>query len=189
MQVAILEIRNFRGIRTGKVQFRDHTVLIGPNNSNKTTIVEALALVLGRDRLVRNLTEHDFFGSNPQPADRIKVVATVIGFEPEDFTAHTEWFRDGRAVPLWFDPQDGAVLAEKTHERQRLACQVVFAAHFNRESLEVETARYFNDSDDIDAFAEDGHVVVPGKLIRDIGFFLVPASRSWDRMLSFNSEL
>jgi putative ATP-dependent endonuclease of OLD family len=69
MQVALLEIQNFRGIRTGKLQFRDHTVLIGTNNSSKTTIVEALALVFGRDRLVRNLTEHDFFGSNPQPAD------------------------------------------------------------------------------------------------------------------------
>ena len=65
MRVALLSIENFRGIRSGKVQFRDHTVLVGPNNSGKTTIIEALALVLGRDRLVRDLTEHDFFGSNP----------------------------------------------------------------------------------------------------------------------------
>ena len=72
MKVALLEIENFRGVRTGKVWFRDHTVLIGPNNSGKTTIVEALALVLGRDRLVRTLTEHDFFGSSPRPGDRIK---------------------------------------------------------------------------------------------------------------------
>ena len=92
-------------------------------------------------------------------------------------------------MPCWFDPDSGAVLPEKTQDGQRLACQIVFAAHFNRESLEVETARYFNDGDDIDVFAEDNHVSVPGKLIRDIGFFLVPASRSWDRMLSFNSEL
>lgn len=189
MQVALLEIQNFRGIKTGKIQFRDHTVLIGPNNSSKTTVIEALALVLGRDRLVRNLTEHDFFASNPQPADRIRITATIIGFEPEDFTAHTDWFRDGRAVPYWFDPDNGAVLPEKTHDHQRLACQIVFEAFFNRESLEVETARFFNDGDDIDVFVEDSHVSVPGKLIRDIGFFLVPASRSWDRMLSFNSEL
>lgn len=189
MRIALIEIENFRGIRSGKVQFRDHTVLIGPNNSSKTTIVEALALVLGRDRLVRNLTEHDFFGSSPNPADRIRIKATVTGFEPEDFTAHTEWFRDGRAVPYWFDPEGGAVLAEKTNDRQNLACQIVFAAHFNRETLEVETARYFNDGDDVDVFVEDSHVSVPGKLIRDMGFFLVPASRSWDRMLSFNSEL
>lgn len=164
-------------------------MLIGPNNSGKTTIVEALALVLGRDRLVRTLTEHDFFGSNPAPADRIRIVATVTGFVPEDFTVHTEWFRDGRGIPLWFDPEDGNVLPEKTHERQHLGCQIVFAARFDRESLEVETARYFNDSGDVDVFADETYISVPGKLIRDIGFFLVPASRSWDRMLSFSSEL
>jgi DNA repair exonuclease SbcCD ATPase subunit len=82
MQVALLQIENFRGIRNGKVQFRDHTVLIGPNNSGKTTIVEALALVLGRDRLVRSLTEHDFHSSDPEPASRIKIIATVIGSSP-----------------------------------------------------------------------------------------------------------
>lgn len=166
MQVALLEIQNFRGIGTGKIQFREHTVLIGPNSSCKTTIVEALALVLGRDRMVRNLSEHDFFGSNPQPADRIKITATVIGFEPEDFTEHTDWFREGRGVPLWFDPETGQVLPEKTQEWQRLACQIVFAAYFNRESLEVETARYFNDGDDTDVFAEESYVSVPGKLAR-----------------------
>jgi putative ATP-dependent endonuclease of OLD family len=189
MQVALLQIENFRGIRNGKVQFRDHTVLIGPNNSGKTTIVEALALVLGRDRLVRSLTEHDFHSSDPEPASRIKIIATVIGFEPEDFTAHTDWFREGRGVPVWFDPIAGSVLPERTDERQRLACQIVFAAYFNKQSLEVETARYFNDDDATDVFVEEHAVSVPGSLIREIGFFLVPASRSWDRMLSFNSEL
>jgi len=83
-----------------------------------------------------------------------------------------------------------AALPERTDNRQRVACQIVFAAYFNRETLEVETARYFNDDDEIDVFAADDSVVsVPGSLIREIGFFLVPASRSWDRMLSFNSEL
>ncbi len=189
MRVSLLQLENFRGIRIGKVQFRDHTVLIGPNNSCKTTIVEALALVLGRDRLVRSLTEHDFFGSSPQPPDRIKITATVTGFEPEEFTAHTDWFGDRRGVPFWFDPQTGDVLPEQTHDRQQLACQIMFAARFDTDSLGVETARYFNDGDDADVFADENYVSVPGKLIRDVGFFLVPASRTWDRMLSFSSEL
>jgi putative ATP-dependent endonuclease of the OLD family len=61
MKVAALSIENFRGIKSGKVVFRDHTVLVGPNNTGKTSIIEALVLVLGRDRLVRDLTEHDFY--------------------------------------------------------------------------------------------------------------------------------
>ncbi|MDX2417562.1 MAG: AAA family ATPase [Xanthomonadales bacterium] len=189
MKVVLLKIENFRGIRSGAIQFRDHSVLIGPNNCCKTTVVEALALVLGRDRLVRNLTEHDFFGSNPEPLSRIKITATLAGFEPEDFTEHTDWFRDGRGVPFWFDQDTGEVLPEKNNGRLQLACQIVFAARFDRESLEVETARYFNDYDGIDVFVEENFVAVPSRLIRDIGFFLVPANRSWDRMLSFNSEL
>ncbi len=188
MKIALLKIENFRGIRSGTIQFRDHTVLIGPNNSGKTTVIEALALVLGRERLVRTLTEHDFFGSDPQPADRIRILATITGFEPEDFTAHPDWFRDGRGVPKWFDPQTGDVVPEKARDDQALACQIAFAARFDRESLEVETARYFHDDGD-DVFAEESFISVPAKLIRDVGFFLIPASRSWDRMLSFGSEL
>ena len=189
MKIAALSIENFRGIKSGKVVFRDHTVLVGPNNSGKTSIVEALALVLGRDRLVRDLTEHDFYGSNPQAADRIKIVATITGFASEDFTALPDWFRDGRGVPVWFDPGTGDVVPEKTHDRLTLACQIAFAARFERESLEVETARYFYDDEGPDIFAEESFVSVPVKLIREIGLFLIPASRSWDRMLSFSSEL
>lgn len=189
MKVALLELEKFRGVESGKIQFADHSVLIGPNNSGKTTIVEALALVLGRDRLVRNLTEHDFFGSSPAPADRLKIVVTLTDFGTEDFGDHPDWFRDGRAVPLWFDPETGNVLPERTHDRQKLACQIVFVARFDRESLEVETIRHFNDGTDQDPFADEIFVSVPPKNIRDIGFFLMPASRSWDRMLSFSSEL
>ena len=168
----LLKIENYRGIRRGQIQFRDHTVMIGRNNSGKTTIIEALALVLGRDRLVRNLTEHDFFGSDPQPADRIRIVATITGFEPEDFTAHPDWFRDGRGVPVWFNSQMGDVLPEKTQDDQVLACQIAFAARFDRESLEVDTARYFYDGGDVDVFAEESFISVPAKLIRELGLLL-----------------
>lgn len=189
MKVALLKIENFRGIRSGEIRFGDHTVLVGPNNCGKTTVVEALALILGRDRLVRDLTEHDFFGSDPQAADRIRIVATVTGFPSEDFTQIPDWFRDGRGVPVWFDDQTGAVVAEKTRDHQTLACRIGFAARFDRVSLEVETARYFHDGGDSDVFAEDSYVSVPPTLIRELGLFLIPANRSWDRMLSFGSEL
>lgn len=189
MKIALLEIKNFRGIRDGKVIFRDHSVVIGANNSGKTTIVEALALVLGRDRLVRTLTEHDFFGSDPGANDRVKIVATVTGFATDDPADHPDWFRDGRGVPMWFDRTAETVLADRADDTQPLCCQIIFSARFDQDSLEVETARHFNDDDDIDVFSEEGFVAVPAKLVRDIGLFIMPASRTWDRMLSFSSEL
>ncbi len=42
-----LVLRNFRGIVRGEVELAPLTILVGPNNSGKTTILEALALAHG----------------------------------------------------------------------------------------------------------------------------------------------
>ena len=55
-------------------------------------IIEALALLFGRDRLVRRLTEHDFHGSAPDERARILCIATVTGFTPHDPHHHSSWF-------------------------------------------------------------------------------------------------
>ena len=190
MQIADLRIENFRGIRTGHIRFGAHTVFIGPNNCGKTTVIEALALLFGRDRMVRSLTEHDFFEGDPQPADRIRLVATIIDFDGDEPADHTDWFRDDRGVIKWWNPATGAVSATRDDPTWRLACQIGFSARFDRPSLEVETARYFHDDDAMaDVFVDEVWTAVPARLIRDIGFFLVPASRTWDRVVSFGSEL
>lgn len=190
MRLAALRIERFRGILIGEVRFQRHTVLVGPNNCGKTTIIEALALLFGRDRLVRELTEHDFYGGTPLPADRIRLVATVTDFEGDDATHHPEWFRDDRGVPKWFNEDSGNLGAKRLDPQWRLACQVGFMARFDRPSLEVETVRYFHDDDaQIDVFDEATTAQLPSKLLRDVGLFLVPASRTWDRIISFGSEL
>ncbi|ADG11001.1 DUF2813 domain-containing protein [Caulobacter segnis] len=190
MHVVDLRIENFRGIRSGRVRFGQHTVLVGPNNSGKTTIIEALALLFGRDRMVRMLTEHDFYGGDPQPADRIRLVATVAGFDDDNFANHPDWFRDDRAIPKWWSPDTGQVTAVRPAGDVKLACQIGFQARFDRAELEVETLRYFHDDDAVgDLFVDESPPLVPSRLIRDVGYFLVPASRTWDRVVSFGSEL
>jgi hypothetical protein len=190
MQLVNLRIENFRGIKSGHVRFAPHTVLIGANNSGKTTIIEALALLFGRDRMIRSLTEHDFFGSNPGPTDRIRLIATVAGFEGDDVAEHPAWFNDSRGVPKWWSASSDELSPIRPDQTWSLACQIGFSARFDRPSLEVETARYFHDDDTLqDPFADDVVSHVPAKLIRDIGFFLVPANRTWDKMVSFSSEL
>ena len=189
MQLTTLAIQNFRGIRSAHIRLNQHSVLIGPNNCGKTTIIEALALLFGRDRLVRSLTEHDFFGGNPMPTDRIRLIGTLIGFKGNDPSDFPEWFRDDRAVPKWLDVETGLVHSRRNTPESQLACQVAFSARFDRSSLEVDTARYFMDDETIDVFSEERYVAMPARMIRDLGFFLVPASRTWDRVLSFGSEL
>ncbi|MBK8133035.1 MAG: AAA family ATPase [Gammaproteobacteria bacterium] len=63
MRITRLTIKKFRGIRTAVVLLPRHGVLIGDNNTGKTTILEAIDLVLGPDRLNRQppVDEHDFF--------------------------------------------------------------------------------------------------------------------------------
>ena len=63
MQVRRLTIKNFRGIKRAELFLPQHAVLIGDNNVGKTTVLEALDLVLGPERLNRVpvVDEHDFF--------------------------------------------------------------------------------------------------------------------------------
>lgn len=190
MRVASLALENFRGIKTGFVRFHQHTVLVAANNVGKSTVIEALTLLLGRDRLIRELTEHDFFGSDPGPDDRIRLVATITDFDSDNPDRHSDWFREGRAVPKWIDEKTGVVHPARTDTSWRLCCQIAAQAYFDRDSLTVEMIRYFHDHDNpIDPFSGDSPVVVPGRLIQQFGYFLVRASRSWDKALSWGSEL
>ncbi len=63
MQITALKVQNFRGVKKAEVFFPKHCVLIGDNNSGKTTVFEAVDLVLGPHRLSRQppIDEHDFF--------------------------------------------------------------------------------------------------------------------------------
>jgi predicted ATPase len=190
LRVAAVKIENFRGIRSGSLRFGKHPVLIGDNNAGKTTVIEALALVLGRDRLIRELTEHDFFGSHPQAADRIKIIATVTDFAGDDPERSSHWFREGRAVVKWLDEVTGTVHPNRSQNDWKLCCQIAVQARFDHESLSVDVVRYFHDhEDDIDPFVDDAPAQVPRSLIQELSFYLIRASRSWDKVLSWGSEL
>ena len=96
MQICRLSIKNFRGIHESTIILPTHAVLLGDNNIGKTTILEAIDLVLGPERLNRKppIDEHDFYGGQyidhaPAPEttenNETSEVAAVIG--PEDETA------------------------------------------------------------------------------------------------------
>jgi len=192
MHVVRLKILGFRGICSADIILGRHTVLVGTNNSGKTTIIEALALLFGRDRLVRRLTEHDFHGSAPDEASRILCIATVTGFAPNDPQHHPLWFSPERGVEKWFDPKTKTLSATSDAQHTDLAIQIGFAARFDLDELEAETTRFFVDDEATlgDPFAEDAHLhTIHAKALQELGFFLVPASRTWDRWISFSSEL
>src|SRR5437870_2663581 len=107
MRVAKLTIENFRGIKSSTLYFSGHTLLIGGNNVGKSTICEALDLVLGPDRLYRNppVEEFDFHNAHylsegddgvvPVPI-RIEVVLTDLTDEIQrQCSANLELWHEG----------------------------------------------------------------------------------------------
>ena len=63
MKVSFLKIQNFRGIKAAELHLEDHTLFVGKNNVGKSTVCEALDLLLGPDRLSKHspIDEYDFY--------------------------------------------------------------------------------------------------------------------------------
>ena len=190
MKLLALSIRGFRGVQQADLRFGQHDVLVGPNGAGKSTIVDALSLVFGRTRLVRDLTEHDFYGSRPEATSRIRIVATLAGFDGNDPERNDTWFREGRAVPKWWNSSTGQIDPEPHKHAETLCAQIAFAARFDLEDLMVESIRYFHDDDEVeDPFLDDAVQPFPTRLFYDIGYYLLPARRTWEAAASFASEL
>ena len=80
MKLHEITVENFRGIRSLRLPLDGLTVLIGENNSGKSTVLEAIRLVLTRGFGVRRggqFTEYDFHlkdaNVTPQSADPISI--------------------------------------------------------------------------------------------------------------------
>ena len=190
MRLLALSVRGFRGVQQAELRFGQHDVLVGPNGVGKSTIIDALSLVFGRTRLVRDLTEHDFYGSRPEATSRIRIVATLAGFGHDDPESDDTWFREGRAVPKWWNSSTGQIEPEPSDHANTLCAQVAFAARFDIEELVVESIRYFHDDDDVeDPFLDDAIQSIPIRLFDDIGYYVLPARRTWEAAASFASEL
>lgn len=102
MKVARLFIQNFRGIKEACLFFPDHVVLVGDNNVGKSTVFEALDLVLGPDRLNRHpkIDEHDFYlgsyvSAENEPRKEVRIETSVMGLNEEQearFKDYIEWW-------------------------------------------------------------------------------------------------
>ena len=101
MRVARLTIKNYRGISQADILLPEHAVLIGDNNTGKTTILEALDLVLGPDRLNRQppIEEHDFFQG--------EYTAKAITLKADGVCAIDAEVTVGEGAPLPAEQRDG----------------------------------------------------------------------------------
>lgn len=101
MKIAQLKIKNFRGIKRANLLFNGHTVIVGDNNVGKSTILEAIDLVLGPERLARYpiIDEHDFFAGDyigtEEKEIQIEIEIIIVDLTEEQlrhFRNNIEWW-------------------------------------------------------------------------------------------------
>lgn len=116
MRIAKLKIQNFRGIKQGELLIPSHAVLVGDNNIGKSSLLEAMDLVLGPERLARRpaIDEHDFYAGRyidgegkPVPIHIEVIVADLSEEQARHFRDHIEWWDEIDRALLEGPPPEG----------------------------------------------------------------------------------
>lgn len=144
-----LLIQNFRGVKNGSVDFHGHTLLVGGNNAGKSTICEALELVLGPERAYRRpiVNEHDFHAGRYLDEDgnpvyiKIDVVLLHLPEEMEKklFSKTRPW-SDAKSG---FVDEDGAAPEDADGEDIVRALPLTFVGYYARKEDDFVGATYF----------------------------------------------
>lgn len=147
MRIARIRIQNFRGVASGELYLNGHTALVGDNNSGKSTVLEAIDLVLGPERLSRRpvVDEHDFYASRyinkDGPPIEIRIEVVIVDLSDEQkrhFRDHLEWW-DTVATQLLEGPPP-----ERTDDPTVTpALQAEFVGHYDEEEDDFTGATYF----------------------------------------------
>ncbi|MBK7357292.1 AAA family ATPase [Propionivibrio sp.] len=116
MRIAKLKVQNFRGIKQGQLLIPSHAVLVGDNNIGKSSLLEAVDLVLGPERLARRpvIDEHDFYAGRyidgdgkPVPIHVEVIVADLSEDQARHFRDHIEWWDEAAQTLLEGPPPEG----------------------------------------------------------------------------------
>lgn len=158
MKIHSVAIENFRGIRSASLVLPDHAVLIGDNNTGKSSLLEAIDLALGPDRLNRRppVDEHDFYRGRYLPvaaaqpteksadAPKILVEVTITNLSDEQqarFGDHLEWLQTGDGK--FYDAPDPAGVDASGIAA---ALRVTFVGSYDVDEDDFTGATYFSRS-------------------------------------------
>ena len=189
MRIANLKINNFRGISSADLIFPKHVVLIGDNNTGKSTIFEALDLAMGPDRLNRRsiVDEHDFYNGKylaaEEDADSPKIVIEVTVTELSDeqqihFRDYIEWWcLDTQKLHIEGPPE----VIDYTSIQP--AIRISFFGEYDSEEDDFEGSTFFTRS----LTESDSPQPFKKKDKQKCGFLYLRALRTGSRALSLES--
>ena len=131
--VDTLRISGFRGIQNLEITFAPMTVLIGPNNSGKTTVLKALGLALGD--YGRYVTEEDFYiriddQGNESKATEIVVDARIVSLGADE--QRTNVFEENWQAEL------GGTIQAEANGKQYVAIRTKCFPNMLKGGFEVE---------------------------------------------------
>lgn len=146
MHICKINISNFRGIKDASISISDNAVFVGDNNSGKSTLLEAIDLVMGPDRLARHpvIDEHDFYAGEYLKNDKavqiyIEVVVTGLNEDQKiHFGNHIEWW-DKKANSIISGPPASSTDSDDVEPALRLA----FQGCYDSEEDDFEGQTYF----------------------------------------------
>jgi putative ATP-dependent endonuclease of OLD family len=191
MKIVRLTISNFRGVKSAELLFDGHTLMVGANNVGKSTLCDALDLVLGPDRLNRfpPIDEFDFYnakymapsaeeGVERQPIP-LRVEAVLI-----DLSAEID-AKCGGNTEFWHLAEKrllGAGEAEAANPPDVVPClRLETIGKYDPAEDEFEAKTFFSHSPDAPA----GELTPVSKSIkRQFGFLYLRALRTGSRALS-----
>lgn len=198
MRIQILDIKNFRGIASGHVIFKKHSLLVGGNNIGKSTVCEALELVLGPERLYHRpvIDEHDFYRGRYQKDDGsflkivIRVVLTSLNLKQQlRFHQHLRLWNEDE---LTFVDEEVDGISHADDPNVDWALPVVFIGRYDPEEDDFVGDTFFDHPlDDPDSLSDEekaslgqGRSIFTRAHKRDCGFIYLRALRTGSRALS-----
>jgi putative ATP-dependent endonuclease of OLD family len=197
MKVRRLEIHKFRGVAHGVIDFSGHTLLVGGNNVGKSTVCEALDLVLGPERLYRRpvIDEHDFYCSRYLDAEgapvNVRVKAILVNLSEEAqrrFHRHLRRWNDETAT---FVDDDEGGLNTADGEATGWALPLVFIGRYDKNEDDFVGNTFFDhppgeldEDEDADIALGEGRTIFTRAHKRLCGFVFLRTLRTGSRALS-----
>ncbi|MEM9388078.1 MAG: AAA family ATPase [Pseudomonadota bacterium] len=199
MKVCRLHIENFRGVRAGTIDFAGHTLLVGGNNVGKSSVCEALDLLLGPERLFRRpvINEHDFHQGAYLDAESNPVEIVIRALlselsEQAEARFHSHLRRWDAASSKLIDESDAGLSLADSPDAQWVL-PVVFIGRYDRKEDDFIANTFFDHPvDPVDEDADEGSELRlgAGRRVfgrdqkRDCGFLFLRTQRTGSRALS-----
>ncbi|MFJ6167263.1 ATP-dependent nuclease [Micromonospora orduensis] len=198
MRVRRVILRHFRGVAAGTVRLDGNTLLVGSNSVGKSTVCEALDLVLGPERMFRRpvIDEYDFYAARYQAADgvtpEVRVEVVLTDLEPEAQRRFRSRLRRWSAQQNDFIAPKTSQETATDGEEGEWCLPVVFVGRFNQGEDDFEGATFFAHPEPIPDDLTEETVELGGGLKpftredkRLCGFLYLRPNRTGSRALSF----